>query len=58
MAETALLIKMRPKIEELRDEHTFEEHEVKNILYAFARDLGCDWGEERLRDFIETAFVD
>lgn len=56
MAETALLIEMRPRFQELRDGRTYGEREVKNILYAFARDLGCKWDEKRLRRFIETAF--
>lgn len=56
MAETALLIEMRPRFQELRDNRTYEEQQVKEILFGFARDLGCKWDELRLRRFIETAF--
>lgn len=52
----ALILKMRPKIFELRDERTYTEVQVKEILFAFARDLGCKWTDEDLRAFIETAF--
>jgi hypothetical protein len=56
MAEKALLIEMRPKIQEMRDARTYSELQVKQVLYAFARDLGCRWRKKRLEDFIETAF--
>jgi hypothetical protein len=58
MAEEAncIIMQLRPKLQELRDERTYSEHEVKNILFGFARDLGCKWGDEQLRDFIETVF--
>ncbi len=47
---------MRPKFKELRDARTYTEVQVKKILFGFARDLGIDWSDEELRDFIETAF--
>lgn len=56
MAEKALLIEMRPKIQEMRDARTYSELQVKQVLYAFARDLGCRWRKKRLEDFIEKAF--
>lgn len=56
MAEKALLIELRPKVQELRDQRTYNEVQVKKILYAFARDLGCKWRSEKLKNFIETAF--
>lgn len=56
MAEKALVIKLVPKFQQLRDERTYTEVQVKNILYAFARDLGCKWSETKLRTFIESAF--
>lgn len=56
MAEKALLIEMRPKIQEMRDARTYSELQVKQVLYAFARDLGCRWRKKRLEDFIEAAF--
>ena len=59
MAETkALILELRPKLKELRDEQTYTEEEVKRILFGFARDLGCKWGDEELREFIETVFED
>lgn len=52
----ALILSMRPKFKELRDARTYTEVQVKKILFGFARDLGIDWSDEELRDFIETAF--
>lgn len=52
----ALILTMRPKFQELRDERTYSEVQVKRILFAFARDLGCKWTDKRLNEFIETAF--
>ena len=51
-----IIMQLRPKFEELREERTYKEHQVKDILYAFARDLGCTWRSDRLRRFIDTAF--
>lgn len=57
MAETqALILEMRPKFQELRDLRSYSEPQVKQILYAFARDLGCKWRKKRLDAFIETVF--
>lgn len=57
MGETkALILKMRPKFQELRDKRTYKEAHVKRILFKFARDLGCDWSDKKLNDFIETVF--
>lgn len=50
------MIEMRPRLQELRDNPTYEEQQVKEILFGFARDLGCKWDEMRLREFIETVF--
>lgn len=50
------MLQLRPKFQQLRDERTYTERDVKNILYAFARDLGCKWRADKLRRFIETAF--
>ena len=51
-----IILQLRPKFNELRDSRTYEECEVKEILFGFARDLGCKWGDEQLREFIETVF--
>ena len=57
MAETkALILELRPKLQELRDARTYTEPQVKQILFAFARDLGCKWRKKRLNAFIETVF--
>lgn len=57
MPETkAMILQMRPKVQELRDARTYTEAQVKRILFAFARDLGCKWRKDRLEKFIETAF--
>lgn len=52
----ALIVKLIPKFQQLRNERTYTEVQVKNILYAFARDLGCKWSETKLRAFIESVF--
>ena len=56
MSKQALIVKLVPRYQQLRDERTYSEQQVKNILFAFARDLGCKWSEARLRSFIESAF--
>jgi hypothetical protein len=57
MAETkALILQLRPKFQELRDKRTYPEPAVKRILFGFARDLGCDWSDKKLRAFIEDVF--
>ncbi len=49
-----MILKFRPNRKEL----TFTEDEVKELLYEFARDLGCKWRASRLRAFINAAFED
>lgn len=56
MAQKTLVVNLRPKFKELRDQRTYDEVQVKQILYSFARDLGCKWRANRLRRFIDTAF--
>lgn len=57
MPETkAMILQLRPKVQELRDKRTYTEAQVKRILFAFARDLGCKWRKDRLEKFIDTAF--
>lgn len=56
MSENCIVMKLRPKFKELRDERTYTELQVKDILYHFARDLGCKWEKDRLKKFIDTAF--
>ena len=41
MSETkCIIMKLRPKFQELRDSRTYTEPQVKEILYGYARDLG------------------
>lgn len=58
MAEESkcLIMQLRPKWQQLRDERTYPEAQVKDILFGFAKDLGCKWPEGELREFIETVF--
>lgn len=56
MAEKALILELVPKYKELRNQRTYTEVQVKAILLAFARDLGCSWPDERLKAFVETIF--
>ena len=45
-----------PRYQQLRNERTYTEAQVKAILFGFARDLGCKWSDERLRSFVESVF--
>lgn len=56
MSQKTLILKLVPRYQQLRDEQTYSEAQVKSILYTFARDLGCKWSEAHLRSFIESAF--
>ena len=47
-----MILKLRPRYQELN----FSEDEVKELLYLFARDLGCKWRASKLRKFIDSAF--
>ena len=52
----ALILQLRPKFNEIRDKRTYSEASVKRIMFTFARELGIDWPDDELREFIETAF--
>lgn len=52
----ALILELRPAKVSERDKRVYREPQVKQIMYAFARDLGCKWRADKLRKFIETAF--
>lgn len=56
MSTRTLIVKLRPRFQELRDDRVYKERDVKKILFNFARDLGCEWSDKDLRQFIETAF--
>lgn len=55
MAEKALIIEMRTA-KEPEGAGIYSEAQVKEVLFAFARDLGCRWRNKRLRDYINQAF--
>lgn len=52
----ALVLQLKPKYQELRGKRTYTEVQVKSILFGFARDLGIDWSDKKLNEFIETVF--
>lgn len=56
MGKECKIIQLRPQKQVEREKRMYQEPAVKNILYKFARDLGCKWRAERLRTYIETVF--
>ena len=56
MSKTALILTLRPRWQQLRDERKYTELQVKDILFGFAHDLGCKWPDDELRAFIDSAF--
>lgn len=52
----AIILELRPKFKELRDARTYSEASVKRIMFTFARELGIDWPDDELREFIASAF--
>lgn len=56
MSKQALFVKLVPEYQRLRNERVYTEASVKEILRAFARDLGCTWPEAKLNAFIESVF--
>ena len=57
MAEKkCIIMQLRPQFEELGDAPTYTEVQVKEVLFAFARDLGCKWHADKLRRYINLAF--
>lgn len=51
-----VVMQLRPKFQELRDKRTYSEASVKRIMFTFARELGIDWSDDELREFIASAF--
>lgn len=51
-----IIMELRPDKVSERDKRVYREPQVKQIMYAFARDLGIKWRADKLRKFIETAF--
>ena len=62
MSENCIVMKLRPKFKELRDDRTYTESDVKTILYAFARDyehrrsVKPPMRADALKKFIASAF--
>ena len=56
MSKQTLIISMLPKFQELREQRTYSEAQVKKILFGCARDLGCKWSDEELQQFVESVF--
>ena len=61
MEKTAEIFSLFPKVQELNENRSYPEYQVKAILYGFARDIEKQrslkpWRAERLRKFIETVF--
>lgn len=52
----ALILKLLTPKQAERDERTYREADVKQLLYDFARDIGCKWRAQKLRKFIEDVF--
>ena len=56
MGKDCLMIQLRPRYLEERAKRTYKEENVKHILFAFARDIGCKWSDAKLKAFIESVF--
>lgn len=56
MSRETLLLQLRPHIGRLQEEPCYTGSDVKKMLFAFARDLGCKWRRDRLERFIDSAF--
>ena len=62
MSEPCRIIPFRPAQVQARDERTYQERDVKNILYAFARDyehrrkIEPPMRADALKKFIASAF--
>ena len=55
-ATKALIIELRSMNQGANGEPIYSEEQLKEILFAFARDMGCKWRNKRLRDYINMAF--
>lgn len=56
MSNESLLLQLRPQAGRLQEERKYTDSDVKKMLFAFARDLGCKWRKDRLERFIGKAF--
>jgi hypothetical protein len=56
MSEHLLLMELRPQVERMQEERRWTDSDVKKMLFAFARDLGCKWRRDKLNRVIDKAF--
>lgn len=49
MSKQSLLLQLRPQCERMQEERRYTDSDVKEMLFAFARDLGCKWRSDKLR---------
>lgn len=57
MAETkCIILELRPPMKAARKERMYRESAVKKILLGFAHDIGSEWSDEQLQNFIEDVF--
>lgn len=56
MSKESLLVQLRPQAGRLQGERRWCDAEVKKMLFAFARDLGCKWRKSHLERVIDQAF--
>lgn len=56
MSKESLLVQLRPQAGLLHGERRWSDAEVKKMLFAFARDLGCKWRKSHLERVIDQAF--
>lgn len=56
MSKQSLLLQLRPQAGRLQEERRYTDSDVKEMLFAFARDLGCKWRSDKLRRVIDEAF--
>ena len=56
MSKESLLLQLRPQVWRLQGERRWSDADVKKMLFAFARDLGCKWRKSHLERVIDQAF--
>ena len=56
MSKESLLLQLRPQAGRLQGERRWSDADVKKMLFAFARDLGCKWRKSHLERVIDQAF--
>lgn len=56
MSKESLLLQLRPQVGRMQGERRWSDADVKKMLFAFARDLGCKWRKSHLERVIDQAF--